>query len=489
MTYPSGRVIIYSYTNDRAVSVLNNAANLATNIGYKPFGGMASLTYGNGLSGSISYDNQYSISAISVGTSGSILKYTYADDANGNITSIANGLDATKNRSFAYDSLDRITSATSTGLWGSLSWTYDKVGNRLTEGTNAYAYISNTNKLSSANGLSYGFDTNGNTTAEGTRTYTYNQNQRLIQAVDGTMSAGYTYNGNGQRVKKTVNGTMTIYHYSLNGQIVAESDGSGSIAAEYVYLNGQPLAKIEGANTYYYHNDHLATPQKMTDSSGTVVWSADYKPFGEATVTISTITNNLRFPGQYFDAETGLYQNGFRDYNSTIGKYPESDPLLLTFFYKRTSFFLIPILATSPERIQPYSYVANNPVNRIDPLGLIHYNAPAPRTVPVQGQTLQALQCTEQCLQTATNNPNLNLLITGGAEPTGHSQNSHHYSGQACDIHQSNPVNTNQVMTCAAQCGFGAGQPETFPDNPNRNHWHLQLTPGNGVPALPEVRR
>jgi RHS protein len=52
------------------------------------------------------------------------------------------------------------------------------------------------------------------------------------------------------------------------------------------------------------HNDHLATPQKMTDASGAVVWAADYKPFGEATITVSTITNNLRFPGQYYDAES-----------------------------------------------------------------------------------------------------------------------------------------------------------------------------------------
>ena len=72
-----------------------------------------------------------------------------------------------------------------------------------------------------------------------------------------------------------------MFHYSLNGQIIAESNGSGTITAEYVYLNGQPLAKIEGANTYYYHNDHLGTPQKLTDSTGTIVWSAEYKPFGE----------------------------------------------------------------------------------------------------------------------------------------------------------------------------------------------------------------
>ena len=53
-----------------------------------------------------------------------------------------------------------------------------------------------------------------------------------------------------------------------------------------------------GSQCGMIHNDNLGTPQKLTDSSGQIVWSADYKPFGEATVTVSTITNNLRFPGQ-----------------------------------------------------------------------------------------------------------------------------------------------------------------------------------------------
>ena len=65
----------------------------------------------------------------------------------------------------------------------------------------------------------------------------------------------------------------------------------------------------------------------MTDGSGTVVWAADYEPFGEATITVSTITNNLRFPGQYYDAEMGLYYNYFRFYNPAIGSYIEADPI------------------------------------------------------------------------------------------------------------------------------------------------------------------
>jgi RHS repeat-associated protein len=100
------------------------------------------------------------------------------------------------------------------------------------------------------------------------------------------------------------------------------------------------------------HNDHLATPQKMTDSSGAVVWAADYKPFGEATITVSTITNNLRFPGQYFDAETGLNYNYMRDYNPVIGRYIETDPVGLR------------------GGINLYLYAGANSLRFTDPIGL-----------------------------------------------------------------------------------------------------------------------
>ena len=174
-----------------------------------------------------------------------------------------------------------------------------------------------------------------------------------MQVVGGAITANYNYYGKGQRAKKVVNGVTTLFHYNLGGQIIAESNSAGTFSAEYVYLNGQPLSRIEGTNTYYYHNDHLGTPQKMTDASGTVVWSADYKPFGEATITVSTITNNLRFPGQYFDAETGLSYNYFRDYNPVIGRYIESDP--------------IGILEGANHL---YAYVGNNPLKWFDPEGL-----------------------------------------------------------------------------------------------------------------------
>ncbi len=289
------------------------------------------------------------------------MNLSYASyDSNGNITAINNALDATKNKSFGYDALDRLTSGS--GSWGSLSWTYDGVGNRQTQtegaSSSTYAYQTGTNKLTGITGAQtalFTFDPNGNTDTENTaRNYVYNQNQRLISVVDGGNTKGeYTYNGNGQRVKKTVNGVTTVFHYDLRGQLIAESNNSGSITAEYVYLNGQPLTKIEGSVVYYYHNDHLGTPQKMTDGTGQVVWEGEFKPFGEAITVTGSITNNLRFPGQYYDSETGLNYNYFRDYNPVIGRYVEADRL--------------GILGGENHL---YNYSDNRPLLLVDPLGL-----------------------------------------------------------------------------------------------------------------------
>ena len=110
----------------------------------------------------------------------------------------------------------------------------------------------------------------------------------------------------------------------------------------------------EEGNYYFYHNDHLGTPQKMTSTNGTAAWSATYSSFGEATVDISsTITNNLRFPGQYYDKETGLHYNWFRHYDPEIGRYLRADPIGLI------------------GGINLFAYTSNKPIIWIDPYGLI----------------------------------------------------------------------------------------------------------------------
>lgn len=168
----------------------------------------------------------------------------------------------------------------------------------------------------------------------------------------------YEHNALGQRVSKTNGTQVTHYLYDQAGQLIAEVDaGTGNTLREYVYVNGEQLAVIDDTDTvnealYFVQNDHLGTPQQITDDTETVVWSADYAPFGQASILVNSIANNIRFPGQYEDDETGNHYNYFRTYDPTIGRYTQSDPIGLAGGHHR------------------YAYAVNSPISAYDPLGL-----------------------------------------------------------------------------------------------------------------------
>lgn len=107
------------------------------------------------------------------------------------------------------------------------------------------------------------------------------------------------------------------------------------------------------SKTHYIHTDHLGTPIVMTDQFRQVAWRADYSPFGKASIRDgATAELNLRFPGQYFDLETGLHHNYYRDYDPVTGRYLQSDPIGLG------------------GGINTYAYALANPVSFTDRFGL-----------------------------------------------------------------------------------------------------------------------
>jgi RHS repeat-associated protein len=122
----------------------------------------------------------------------------------------------------------------------------------------------------------------------------------------------------------------------------------------YLYEPGsfKPLCFIERNQVYYYHLDHLGTPQEMTDWEGRIVWSARYRVHGNVLKQeVAEVENNLRFQGQYFDAETGLHYNRFRYYDPCTGQFTQQDPVGLL------------------GEENGYAY-ASNPATWIDPFGL-----------------------------------------------------------------------------------------------------------------------
>ncbi|MCX2831463.1 RHS repeat domain-containing protein [Microbulbifer thermotolerans] len=137
----------------------------------------------------------------------------------------------------------------------------------------------------------------------------------------------------------------------------AEFDTASNLIREYHFKPGMPwmteplFQRAASGELYYYQNEHLGTPQRMLDKSGAVVWEARYSAFGKAEILVEIVGNNLRFPGQYFDGESGLHQNYMRDYDAETGRYLQADPLGLE------------------SALNYYAYAYNNPNGFIDPTG------------------------------------------------------------------------------------------------------------------------
>ncbi|HVJ61996.1 MAG TPA: RHS repeat-associated core domain-containing protein, partial [Tahibacter sp.] len=326
-----------------------------------------------------------------------VMDYGYTYDAAGNVTQ-----KATQHGEFtyAYDALDRLKEAVPpAALIGPAPdglpqerYGYDATHNRRSSETNPgeWRYDADGQLLGYGLGaqrrrfehdpngnLAASFDGDGQTAAE---TFVYDATERLRELRrGGQVVARYQYDPFGRRIRKETAAGVVWYQYNQQG-LIAEYTAAGEPATIYGWRPGAPwgtaplwsATRAGGSwNANFYHNDLLEAPQFMTGADGAVVWAGVSQAFGETRVSpSSSVSNPLRLPGQYFDAESGTHYNLFRDYEPQLGRYRQSDPI------------------GQRGGINTYAYVRGNPQARIDPWGLVDLNYASP--LPTPGHTSPA---------------------------------------------------------------------------------------------------
>jgi RHS repeat-associated protein len=395
ITYPSGTFV--SYTRDSMGRIIGVGAKLpgasslaavASAIAYEPFGPVDALTNGNGVKETSAFDLDYRLTTLSDQGKALVQQLVYGYDHANNVLSIQDKVTAANNQTFAYDHLNRLTSAS--GAYGSQSWTYDPAGNRLSQKASAvtttYGYALGSNRLASitTGGTleTIGTSAAGEITSfspafNGVTSLTYNQADRLAATNAGNSQlTQYTYDGFGQRIVKVGSATATsLFQYDQGGHLLEQTDGTGSVQVDYMYIGDRPLATFQPSSNKiaFLHDDRLGTPQLATDSAQAVAWSANYQPFGYTSTGIGVILQDLRLPGQEFEVETRWNHNGFRDYAPTLGRYLEADPIGIgggARLYNRKTGKIITEDPLNWE-INHYQYADNVPTVENDPLGLL----------------------------------------------------------------------------------------------------------------------
>ena len=293
---------------------------------------------------------------------------------------------------YRYDGLDRLREETAPG---NQRFMLDADGNRLADGRSVYRVAPGGHRLADRDGVALVHGPTGHLLVDrawvGGRwvqrgfDWTLDGQIKTVR-LDGVAVATYHYNEARQRTRKTLAAppagvpAVTLYRHDPAGRLTLEVAGSGAqaqgvavapgqVLARYIWQDAVPIAVVwppmtsgnPNATTdriVYLHADHLNAPRRATDARGVVVWQWISDAFGASPPEEDPdqdglrTTIHLRFPGQYFDAESGLHYNWHRYYDPQVGRYTQSDPIGLA------------------GGINTYAYVWGNPVSYVDPDGL-----------------------------------------------------------------------------------------------------------------------
>ena len=357
--------IVYPGTAGTVVRTYDGAARLKTvkdwltspstpfTFNYDANSNLQQTLYPNTVQDNRTFDSANRLMRITdTNSGGPVLDLTYGRDNN-------NQVNTENTQGFGYSPLNQVTSA------GSSTYSYD-TADRLTQivapaGTSTLPYdaADQLQSLTQMNGATqvakytYVYDPDGNRTSRtdannAVTPYTYDQANRLVASGS---SASYVYNGDGTRVSKTVNTVTTQQTWDVSGGMpLMVQDGTTSYVTG---PGGLPLEQITAAGVVtYYCQDQLGSTRALTNQAGAVAGTATYDAYGNAMAPTTGASSPFQFAGQYLDNESGLYYLRARYYDPSIGQFITRDPAVA-----RTR--------------QPYAYVQDNPLNGIDPSGLM----------------------------------------------------------------------------------------------------------------------
>ncbi|MCI5066633.1 DUF6531 domain-containing protein [bacterium] len=394
-TYPSGKRVTYTYDGAGKLSgVQYDGEVVVKEVEYFPYGAVQGWKWKDDTAVLRSYD-----------TDGRLSQYDLEGERVTNVYDLASRIQSQSSsrdtRTYRYDSVGRLTDHTGSALSVNGSYQYDLNGNRLlesgTSGSRNFQYDPATSRLSqlveAGSTTDYTYDEAGNLISDGTNSYQYDTRGRLTRFTSPSSDYRYEYNGLGQRVSKTQAGAAVpeeLYMYNEFGQLLGVYDQTGSVVMEIVYVHGMPVSVVLGnGELFRIHVDHLSTPRTISDEGGTVVWRWDSTPFGigapdeDPDGDLVEFVFPLRFPGQYFDPESHLHYNYFRDYDPQIGRYIEADPIGLG------------------GGLNLYSYAEGNPITKFDLTG----EAVPAAAIAIRAAIAAAWRALQQAIKKCAGNP------------------------------------------------------------------------------------
>ncbi|NRQ39195.1 hypothetical protein HII36_46350 [Nonomuraea sp. NN258] len=436
-TYPDGTKVTLGYDADSRLTSQSVTGGVAGGtstweFGYDAAGRRTSTTLPTGgLTEKRVYDEAGRLTGISAG---SVSAFELTLDEVGNPTkAVTTRGERTESVAYAYDNVDRVTSAcysatscaTGSQLAGRIDYTYDLVGNRLTQkrtgtagnDTTTYAYDAadqlvkeTVAKPGSVVAKDFAYDVNGNQIRAGADRFEYNLDNSLAKATVNGRATSFTYDADGLRLSASGPGGTQRWAWDVNGtlpQIALDTttDSAGALVDSRGFTYGpddEPLALLTGGGAHAYTHDWLGGVANMLSPTGQVEAGYDYDPFGnprtgttlatapapaagsataagtageESGSTVSGSagpTNPLRFAGAYQDDTTGTgnYYLRERNYNPGTGRFTSTDPM-----------------PTGESATSAYTYASNNPLVFTDPTGMRPDNGPttgATTTAPDQ---------------------------------------------------------------------------------------------------------